>query len=315
MTPSAKRLNFERSWSSNLIFDGTWRLRNARRGIHYFLYGWLLSPWRPGSFSRFSFRGRRYVSSDCDCSVRLDCLCRARVSSGRSAAAVRRAQPAGAAGRGRGAAPPPPPSLFFKETWRLMGAPHAIAPGEVVVANPNLEFKMYGPSATASDPTKDPDKRIWISGQPVNIWTGMCATPCAATLRDKSNYMDLTGLSKVRWTTRASGFHAVRPLIKLMDGTFLVGDHAEASTTTFLESEFAFAGLRWIRLDIDRIVTVGRYGPLGEASSWAESPDLSKVDEVGFVDLMPGSGHGSGGYVNVAAFELYGTPGKRGEAK
>ena len=100
-----------------------------------------------------------------------------------------------------------------------------------------------------------------------------------------------------------------------MDGTFLVGDHAEASTTTFLESEFAFAGLRWIRLDIDRIVTVGRYGPLGEASSWAESPDLSKVDEVGFVDLMPGSGHGSGGYVNVSAFELYGTPVRRGEGK
>ncbi len=123
------------------------------------------------------------------------------------------------------------------------------------------------------------------------------------------------GLSKVRWTTRASGFHAVRPLIKLMDGTFLVGDHAEASTTTFLESEFAFAGLRWIRLDIDRIVTVGRYGPLGEASSWAESPDLTKVDEVGFVDLMPGSGHGSGGYVNVGAFELYATPVKRSERK
>jgi hypothetical protein len=221
------------------------------------------------------------------------------------------AQPAGAGGRARGAAPPSPPSLFFKETWRPMGAPHAIAPGEVVITNANFEFKMYGPSATASDP----DKRIWISGQPVNIWTGMCATPCAATLRDKSNYMDLTGLSKVRWTTRASGFHAVRPLIKLMDGTFLVGDHADSSTTTFLESEFAFAGLRWIRLDIDRIVTVGRYGPLGEASSWAESPDLSRVDEVGFVDLMPGSGHGSGGYVNVAAFELYGTPVKRTEGK
>src|SRR5580692_221214 len=74
------------------------------------------------------------------------------------------AQPAGGGGRGRGAAPPPPPSLFFKETWRLMGAPHAIAPGEVVVTNANLEFKMYRPSATASDT----DKRIWISGPPMN---------------------------------------------------------------------------------------------------------------------------------------------------
>ena len=75
----------------------------------------------------------------------------------------------------------------------------------------------------------------------------------------------------------------------------------------FLESEFAFAGLRWMKLDIDRVVTIGRYGRLGEASNWADPPDLSKVDEVGFVDLMPGSGHGSGGWVNVASFEFYGT--------
>ena len=92
--------------------------------------------------------------------------------------------------RGRGPSVPTPPPLFFKETWRIMGAPHAIAPGEIVVTNPNLEFKMYGPSATASDP----DKRIWISGPPgpANIWTGMCTTPFAATLRDKDNYVDLT---------------------------------------------------------------------------------------------------------------------------
>jgi hypothetical protein len=217
------------------------------------------------------------------------------------------AQPPG--GRGRAPGPPNSPPLFFRETWQLMGPPHAIAAGEVVVGNTNLELKMYGPSATASDP----DKRIWISGPPgpVNIWTGMCTTPFAATLRDKNNYVDLTGLAKVRWTTRASGFHAVRPVIKLMDGTFLVGDHADASTTTFLESEFAFAGLRWMKLDINRVVTIGRYGPVGEASNWADAPDLSKVDEVGFVDLIPGSGHGSGGYVNVASFELYGTPVKR----
>ena len=179
------------------------------------------------------------------------------------------------------------------------------------ITSANLEFKAYGPSATASDP----DKRIWISGPPANIWTGMCTTPFAATLRNKNNYVDLTGMAKVRWTTRASGFHVVRPLIKLMDGTFLVGDRADASTTTFLESEFTFAGLRWMKLDIDRVVTVGRYGPLGDASNWAEAPDLSKVDEVGFVDLMPGSGHGSGGWVNVAEVELYGIPVKRDGAQ
>lgn len=121
------------------------------------------------------------------------------------------AQPLG--GRGRGPGPPTPPPLSFKETWQLMGPPHAIAPGEVAVTNPNLELKMYGPSA----PAADPNKRIRISGPPgpANIWTGMCTTPFAATLRDKNKYVDLTGTAKVRWTTRASGFHAVRPVIRL----------------------------------------------------------------------------------------------------
>jgi hypothetical protein len=140
----------------------------------------------------------------------------------------------------------------------------------------------------------------------------MTTTPFAAALRDKENYVDLTGLARIHWVTRASGFHAVRPIVKLADGTFYVGEHADASTITFLESEFAIAGMRWQKLDIDRVVTVGQYGPLGDASNWANpQPDLSKVDEVGFVDLMPGSGHSSGGWVNVATFEVYGKPVKR----
>jgi len=208
--------------------------------------------------------------------------------------------------QGRGAASPPP--LFFKEAWQINGPAHAIAPGENVLTNANLELKLYGPSAAAADP----DKRIWISTPPTNIWTGMTTTPFAATLRDKSNYVDLTGLAKVRWITRASGFHVVRPVVKLADGTFLVGEHADASTSGFLESEFIFATQRWMKLDIDRVVTKGTYGPAQDASAWVREPvDLSKVDEVGFADLMPGSGHGAGGYVNVSTFEVYGKAVKR----
>ena len=69
-----------------------------------------------------------------------------------------------------------------------------------------------------------------------------------------------------------------------------------------------FATQRWKK----RVVTKGTYGPAQDASAWMREPiDLSKVDEVGFADLIPGSGHGAGGYVNVASFELYGKPVKR----
>ena len=210
------------------------------------------------------------------------------------------AAPGRQANAGRGAVTPPP--LLFREAWRLDGRPRAIAPGENVVSNPELELKVYGPCATATDP----DQRLWISGAPENLWTGMCIVPVAATLRHKTNYVDLSGLGKMRWVVRTSGFHQVRPVVKLADGTFLVGDHADSSTTTFTERELAFTGLRWMRLDVNRVVTTGTYGTVGEASNWLPQPDLSRVDEVGFVDLMPGSGHGSGGWANVALLEVYG---------
>src|SRR5207302_4168248 len=193
--------------------------------------------------------------------------------------------------QGRGNQPP----LFFKEAWQITGPAHAIAAGENVLTSANLELKLYGPSATASDP----DKRIWISTPPINIWTGMTTTPFAATLRDKDNYVDLTGLAKVRWITRSSGFHVVRPVVKLADGTYLVGEHADANTSGFLESEFMFATERWMKLDIERIVTKGTHGRAQDASARVRDPvDVSTVDEGGVAVVMHVSGDGCGSYLH-----------------
>ena len=134
------------------------------------------------------------------------------------------------------------------------------------------------------------------------MWTGLCTTPTALAFRDKNNYVDLTGLARIRWLTKVSGFHKVQPIVKLADGTWLVGDHADGSTVDWLESDFSVSEVRWLKLDINKIVTKGL---------WVQHPDLSKVDEVGFVDLLPGSGHGAGGWSDVAWFEVYGTPVKR----
>jgi hypothetical protein len=233
------------------------------------------------------------------------------------------------------------PSLFFREEWKQTG-PFAEGTDQVpergvtpaAVTNPNLELKLYDPLARnipsylQSPPTgsiardwtgpsciqlagynQNPRPRQVVAGQPSdppNLWTGVCNSPVAATLRDKNNYVDLTGLARIRWVTRVSGFHVVRPVLKLADGTWLVGDHAEggssSNSTLFLETEFSIAARRWLALDIARVVTRG---------TWVEKPDLSKVDEVGFADLLPGSGHGWGGFVNVARIEVYGTPVKR----
>lgn len=229
-----------------------------------------------------------------------------------------------------------PPS-FFKEEWRQRANPPG-APADFVaeaavaqdaVTNPALELRLYDPSAAtipayrANPPPRSvardwggpscvqlaghnqnpPPQRVTF-GQPTdpaNLWTGVCQTPVAVTLRHRSSYVDLTGLARIRWVTRVSGFHVLRPVVKLADGSWFVGDYAEgapsANSTLFLESEFAVASVRWLPLDISRVVTVGQ--------TWVQ-PDLSRVDEIGFADLLPGSGHGWGGFVNLGRIEVFG---------
>jgi len=217
------------------------------------------------------------------------------------AAAVSSTAAAQEPGRGRGTAPPrvTRPPLFFKEEWKQTpaGGEHPVVAAEAL-ANPNLELKMYGTTS----------KEILMTGSaqdetnPVHLWTGMCTTPCAAALRDKNNYADLTGLARIRWVTKVSGFHQVRPMVKLADGTWLIGDHTDGSTTDWLQSDFSLADVRWLRLDITAVVTKGNL---------VDKPDLSKVDEIGFVDLVPGSGHGPGGWIDVATIEVFGKPVRR----
>jgi hypothetical protein len=215
---------------------------------------------------------------------------------GSAAFAQQPAAPGPARGGGRGEARNARPPLFFAEEWKqnASGGEAAVNPADAV-SGPNLELKLYGAGG----------KDIQLTGttgnaaNPVHLWTGLCEQVCAAALRDKENYVDLTGLAMIRWVTKVSGFHQVHPIIKLADGTWLVGDHADGSTIDWHENEFSIADVRWRRLNIAKVVTTG---------DWVNNPDLSKVDEVGFTDLLPGSGHGPGGWSDVGKIEVFGKP-------
>jgi len=166
------------------------------------------------------------------------------------------------------------------------------------VSNANLELKLYGTTSKEVQLTGSPTDE----NNPTHVWTGLCSTPCAGAFRDRNNMADLSGLARIRWVTKMSGFHQVRPIVKLADGTWLVGDRADGSTADWLTSEIVFAELRWLRLDINTVVTKGNF---------VDKPDLTKVDEIGFADLTPGSGHGAGGWSDVATVEVYARPVKR----
>lgn len=204
-------------------------------------------------------------------------------------------QPAQPAIKGKAAKARTPP-LFFREDWQeVKGLPVEHPMTQAAVSNPNLEIRLYGPSGKDIVENGLPS----LPENPPHLWTGLCTSTCAAALREKNNYVDMSGLGKVRWLIHTSGFHEVRPLIKLADGTWLVGDHGDATTLDYHVVELTFADLRWLKVDIDRVVTRG---------DLIEHPDLSKVDEIGFTDLMPGSGHGDGGYSGVGWIEVYGKP-------
>jgi hypothetical protein len=206
-----------------------------------------------------------------------------------------------AAGRGRGQ-PPPAPLLLFDMTLQN-NTRLPLAQGSVTT--PNVDLQLYG----------DGRNIIVATGSGPNFprtFFGLCKGPCGFTLRDRSNYFDLRGRANIRFTTIVSGFHRVRPIVKLADGTLLIGDQAEGSVADYHQYTISFSEVRWLRLDPVRGVTLG---------TWVQNPDLSRVEEVGYFDVIPGSGAHTdgfavekqpappvGGWIAVSAFELWGAP-------
>jgi hypothetical protein len=230
---------------------------------------------------------------------------------------------------------PSKPPLFFREEWTGHPAPrdcvnHHDARCEVALtqanlSNPNLELQLYGAGKRRIEGGEVLGAVLVQSGN--HLFTGMAEQPFAVALRDKRNYVDLSGLGKIRWVIRASGLHVVHPIIKLADGTWLLGEHADGGNQLQVRQiEFTISDpeQRWIRLDIDKVVTLGPREPepvddaksrkieaeMVRAGVWlhVNQVDLTKVDAVGFADLMPGSGHGYGGFISMGTFEVYGTP-------
>lgn len=199
------------------------------------------------------------------------------------------------AGRGQAVAAPPAatrPPLLFKEEWRL--PPHQGAPTDEnmrftpsVASNDRLEAKVYGPGASVVRAAEHEGR--------IDLWTGLATSPVAVTLRDKRNYIDLTGLARLRWIVRTNSIHVLYPVVKLADGTFAAGNRGITTDGEFLQVELAFGGMRWYQLDPAKVVV----------TSEVKDPELSKVDEVGLVTLAPGGGHGIAGSANFSTVELF----------
>ena len=216
-------------------------------------------------------------------------------------------------GQNAPAQPPKTASLVFRETFKgkTPGAPvsRALTLGDA--ANPNVELKLYGPGANAKP---DHESGLLLNqgddeakpGESMSfIWSGVTEGNWVVTLKDKNNYVDLTGPAKIRWRVRPRSFHVLRPVIKLADGTMLVADYGETGSTYWRETEFYPSDIpRWRAMN-------AATADMGRDTAWKTTVDLTRVDEIGFTDLSGGAGHGAEGNSALDWIEVYGNPVKR----
>ncbi len=188
------------------------------------------------------------------------------------------------------------PGLFWREDWTTKPPFEEVS--QEHVATPGLLQTLYGPG-------KDGIKKRHhgTDDDPYYIWSGKCAGSWALTLKYRDSLVDLTGRSKIRWRTKNSGYRQTHIILKLTGGDWLISDQSDGESADWREREFNVADLTWRKLDIAQVV---------EGAPVAH-PDLSRVDEVGFTDLM--SGASSPACTRLDWIEVYGKPVKRGQAK
>lgn len=164
------------------------------------------------------------------------------------------------------------PPVFFREDFAETPAATPIT--QEHLANPNLVLGLYGPGKPGIKKSHH-DKP---ADDPYYVWSGTAEGNWAVTLRHRQALADLTGLAKIRWRTKQAGFRQLRIVLKLGNGDWLVSDVSDGPSADWQEREFPVSGIRWRKLKI---------APVTEGA-WVERPDLSRVDEIGFTDLMAG---------------------------
>ena len=161
--------------------------------------------------------------------------------------------------------PPNPGPLFFSEHWRN---PKTYAEGTLpltsvtqeVVTTPDMELTVDHPNRPS---TSINTERHCAGvrggrtgrGQPVFGSTGSRGPRLGRVVwggdRDaghRRNFVDLSNRGRVIWGTYVSGFHVARLVVKLADGTFLVGDPGTGTPDVHIENEVVLSSLRWLKL-------------------------------------------------------------------
>lgn len=185
------------------------------------------------------------------------------------------------------------PALYLREDWKEIPAATPVTQAHVV--SKDLILGLYGPGCDSIKKSHHDSP----ADDPYYIWSGTCLGNWAVTLKNTKSYVDLSNYGKIMWRSKQSGIRCLHVVLKLADGTWLVGSQGDCISKDWRITEFNIADLTWYALDIKSVIE----------TKPVTNPDLSKVDEIGFTDLMTGGV--SDACSRLDWIEVYGKPVKR----
>lgn len=185
------------------------------------------------------------------------------------------------------------PSLFFREDWKEIPAATPVTQKHVV--SKDLVLGLYGPGCDSIKKSHHDTP----ADDPYYIWSGTCIGNWAVTLKKADSFVDLSSYGKILWRSKQAGLRCLHLILKLADGTWLVGSQGDCMSKDWRITEFNISDISWYSLNIKSVIEMKP----------VSNPDLSRVDEIGFTDLMTGGA--SDACSRLDWIEVYGKPIKR----
>jgi hypothetical protein len=182
------------------------------------------------------------------------------------------------------------PPLFFREDWTE--TPAALPITQDHVSNGDLVLTLHGPGG----PRIKKSHHDQPADDPYYVWSGEADAAWAVTLGHRRTWVDLRGPARVRWRAHQSGFRRLHLVLRLADGSWIVSDESDGESGEWRIQDLHLWESGWRRFDIAQITEGDRVA----------APDLSRVTEVGFTDLMRGGGTAASSRVDW--IEVYGHP-------
>jgi len=192
-----------------------------------------------------------------------------------------------------------PAKHLFHEAWTR--APMAQPMVQDNLGNQHLTLHIYG-NASEIRKAFHPDEDYTYTGETTTNW--------AITVSDKTAFWDLARDGRIRLQTRNSGYRFLHIVIKTANGRYYVSEEGSGESTAWIETDYTLGDLHWRNLLMTDTPTnaSNRRAPdpkrIPIIPTSKATPDLSRVDEVGFSDLT------AGGWIpatsRVKSFDLWG---------